>query len=313
MNAVQANILPLPEILQRLGYTPQKKRAADCLYLSPFREERMPSFHVSMSDNIWFDFEEERGGDIVDFACAYLESRGLPHVRKDGLTFLLDREALSLPLFRVDALVPAGKPALEILATSKTLTHPGLVRYLTEERKIPVELAQKYLIEVKVRNRETRSTFAALGMRNSDSGYELRNQFFRGCVGRKDVTVIRGAKFPAKNIHVFEGMMDMLSALADQEMEAFPGDVIVLHSLSCLSNALPYIEDYESYQRVFSWLDNDRAGEKATQLLQRIVEEQGHLDFCPMKSTYAPYKDVNESRVERLLLHTLLHERNNPA
>lgn len=309
MNAVHANILPLPEILQRLGHVPQKKRGQDALYLSPFREERMPSFHVNMTDNIWFDFEEERGGDIVDFACAYLESRGLPHRRKEGLIFLLDRNAPALPLFRVDALVPAGTPALEILSTSKALTHPGLIRYLTEERKIPVELARKYLIEVKVRNRETRNTFAALGMRNSDSGYELRNQFFRGCVGQKDVTVIRGAKFPAKSVHLFEGMMDMLSSLADQEMEAFPGDVIVLHSLSCLSNALPYIEDYESYQQVFSWLDNDRAGETATQILQRIAEAQGHLDFCPMKSTYAPYKDVNESRVERLLLHTLSHER----
>lgn len=309
MNAAQANAISLPEILSKLGYPPQKERGRDLLYFSPFREERTPSFHVNAVDNIWYDFGAELGGDVVDFASAYLESRGLDHSVSEALRFLGENfpageQALSLPRHAFNEKAQAGAPTLEIVDVHP-LRHVLLLRYLLNDRRIPLDLARKYLVEIKVRNRNTGKTFSAVGMKNADKGYELRNAFFKGCLGHKDVTVIRGAEYPPREVHVFEGFMDLLSALADQEIETFAGDVIVLHSLACLSKALPYIEHYENYKRLFSWLDNDRAGEKASRFLQRITEQQHHLDFCAMNKTYAPHKDVNEARVMRLGLPLL--------
>jgi len=304
MNAAQANAISLPEIMKKLGYLPQKDRGWDSLFFSPFRDERTPSFHVNVADNIWYDFGEERGGDVVDFACAYLESRNLGHSVSEALSFLGNFDALSLPQ-RVFSVKSEGEePALNVENVHSVRNLP-LLRYLVHDRMIPLELVRKYLVEVEVHNRNTGKTFSLIGMKNADKGYELRSAFFKGCIGHKDVTVIRGAGYPPPEVHVFEGFMDMLSALADQEIDAFPGDMIVLHSLACLSKALPYVENYESYKRLYAWLDNDRAGEKGTQFLQRVAERQKHLEFCAMNNTYAPHKDVNEARVMRLGLPLL--------
>ncbi len=299
MNATQANALSLSDILRRLGYQPQKGRSRDRFYLSPFRHETMPSFHVNATDNLWYDFGASRGGDVVDFACAYLESRNLNSCVSEALRFLGDLRPFVLPRHVPCTKTGEGGPALEIVKVYP-LRHWSLLDYLAVERKIPLDLARKYLLEVEALNRNTGKTLHAIGMRNADEGFELRNEFFKGVVGRKDVTVIRGTVSPAPNVHVFEGFMDMLSALADQEVEVFPGDTIILHSLACLSQALAYIENYESYKCLFSWLDNDPAGEKASRFLQRVAQRQRHLDFCAMNATYAPFKDVNECRVRRL-------------
>jgi len=314
MNAAQANALSLPAILAKLGYQPQKQRRRDHLYLSPLRQERTPSFHVNIADNIWYDFGEGRGGDVVDFACAWLESRSLGHSVQEALRFLQDMYGFAVPqeVFKARASAkraPEAKtdddcPALSII-TTHSLRHPSLLRYLTDDRMIPLDLARKYLVEVEVHNRNTGKTFHAIAMKNADGGYELRTREFQVTAGHKDVTVLRGSTLPAAEVHVFEGFMDLLSALADQELDAFPGDMIVLHSLACLSKALPYIENYEHYTRLFSWLDNDQAGEKATQFLQRVAGRQAHLDFCAMNRTYTPFKDVNECRMVRLKLPLL--------
>lgn len=75
MNAVQANAISISEILNRLGYAPQKPRGRDCLFFSPLHGERTPGFYIDLVENVWFDFGEERGGDVVDFAQTFLESR----------------------------------------------------------------------------------------------------------------------------------------------------------------------------------------------------------------------------------------------
>lgn len=298
MNAAQANAIPLPEILSKLGCQPQKNRGSDQLYFSLLREERTPSFHVNVPGNVWFDFGEGRGGTVVDFACAWLESRSLKHEVRDALRFLSDMQ-IYVQFPRVFSLKPQDEePALQVVDVGP-LRHSALLRYLSDGRRIPLDLARVYLSEVKVHNRKTGKSFHALGMKNDNGGFELRNAFFKGCAGHKDVTVLRGTGVPAPDVHVFEGTMDLLSALADQEIESFRGDMIVLHSLASLSKALPYIEHYEDYGQLYTWLDNDPAGEKATHFLRQIAGQQKNLGFCAMNETYAPCKDVNEWRCKR--------------
>lgn len=304
MNAVQANAISMPEILRSLGYTPQKPRGRDCLFFSPLHRERTPGFHVDLAENVWFDFGLERGGDVVDFAQTFLKSRLHEHTAVDALHFLAGLSTgASAPLsdsFR-DAVTPSPLEIVQI----RDLQCIALRRYLTDTRKIPLDLARKYLVEVEVRNRATGKSAYLLGMKNADGGYALRSAFAKSHIGEMDVTVIRGTRFPAKEVHAFEDALDMLSALADQGLDAFSGDTIVLHALSCLPLAMLYIEGYEFYDRLFLWLDNDRAGEKATDIFRRVARREAHLDVCEMNRTYSPFKDVNQYRIHRLEGHSL--------
>jgi len=43
MNAKQAKLIPLPEILERLGHQPVKEIRGELWYYTPFRAEKEPS------------------------------------------------------------------------------------------------------------------------------------------------------------------------------------------------------------------------------------------------------------------------------
>ena len=67
----EARQICLVEYLASLGHQPKKIRNQDYWYCSPFREEKTASFKVNRQRNIWFDFGEGKGGDIIDFGIQY--------------------------------------------------------------------------------------------------------------------------------------------------------------------------------------------------------------------------------------------------
>jgi len=298
MNAEQANGIDLSKILEKLGFHPAKAKGYDLWYHSPFRKENTPSFHVHVVKNVWYDFAEEEGGTVIDFVCAYLKHHSEDHTVKDALRWLKNMQPDGFaPVYAHDE--PVAEDAALSLVEICDLQSYFYVDYLNE-RGIPLTLARKYLKEVYVRNSNTGKTFSVLGFRNEGGGYELRHKFFKGCIAPKDITFIRGKKILPDDIHVFEGMMDFLSALAYQKANRLDGDAIILNSTSCLSKAFPYIKDY-SYKTLYSWLDNDTAGEKAALTLKTvaIVEE---MNFQPMNDLYAGHKDVNEWHMNKIEL-----------
>src|SRR5450759_3460254 len=72
-NCIEANRIDLVDFLSNLGYHPQKKLNHDYWYLSPLRNERTPSFKVNRKLNVWFDFGEGKGGNLVDFGVQYFK------------------------------------------------------------------------------------------------------------------------------------------------------------------------------------------------------------------------------------------------
>jgi len=75
------------------------------------------------------------------------------------------------------------------------------------------------------------------------------------------------------------------------------GDSIILNSVGLLKQAEPYIRGY-GYRTLYSWMDNDPAGEKTTRLLDEFVKAEEGLVHVPMNKIYAPFKDVNEWHVQ---------------
>ena len=67
----QAKQIDLVEYLAAIGYHPQKVRNNDYWYLSPFRDERTPSFKINRHLNVWYDHGTGQGGNLVDFGIMY--------------------------------------------------------------------------------------------------------------------------------------------------------------------------------------------------------------------------------------------------
>ena len=298
MNIEQANAIPLSEILSKLNLIPVRHSGAELWYFSPFRPERTASFHVNSLKNVWYDFGEGRGGKAIDFVCAWLGRTGEDKTPADALRWL--RNMMLQPAH----LILFPKKKCEEVQSALTVTkvaplqRTNLLAYL-RLRGIPEALAAEHLKEVFLTNSLTGKQFYAIGMRNEENGYELRNMFFKGTLAPKHITFIRGTKTSCEEINVFEGWTDFLSALVHQKNNRFEGDTIILNSLSCISKALPYIE-VSSYTKLRTWLDNDPAGETATRVFNRFAAVQGNIEFEPMNRLYAPHKDVNAWHIQKL-------------
>jgi hypothetical protein len=292
MNTQQANAIPMSEIMESIGHLPVKNsNNLDLWYYSPFRKEKTPSFHVNAVKNVWYDFGDGIGGTVVDFICTYLAHTGEDSTVRDALRWLKNMTLAPSPLIDTpeeEKHAPDNPPLLMVSVSD--LHQPALLYYL-RERGIPLNLARTYLKEALLYNGRTRKQFSTLCLQNEDDGYELRSRFFKGCIGPKSISFVRGSKTSQGDIHVFEGFMDFLSALTYQQENRFEDDAIILNSVHCLPLALTYIKTCP-YNHIRAWLDNDPAGEKATHTLRAFAEKEC-LAFKNMNRVYAPHKDVN--------------------
>lgn len=300
MDIAHANTIPIAEILTKLGRQPQNANNHKYRYLSPLRSEKTASFHLNTKTNRWHDFGEGIGGDTVNFVRAYLKATKEEYTTADALRWIRN---MAGGAYQIAPIIPEAnlkdEPSL-VLKTRKPIHHQGLIQYLAK-RCIPLELARKHLSEVRVCNQNTRKSFFALGFPNEEGGFELRNPFFKGSLGCKAISFIRGTEPKPNGIHLFEGFMDYLSAIAQLQGKGFRNDTIVLNSVACLRQAIPYIQNY-GYHFAYTWMDHDTTGVKATAALSDFIKTQDDLTHTPMNKIYAPHKDVNAWHMHQLNL-----------
>lgn len=284
MNIQEAKQIKIADYLQSLGHRPVKQQGANLWYKSPLRNESEASFKVNTAINSWFDFGMGRGGNIIDLAAHLYAS--------DCLPYLLDKIEKQAPHVR-PANIPfsqqATEPTFEGLEVME-LYHPALLRYLNE-RKINPHIARKVCVELHFSNNGKR--YFAIGFKNKSGGYEIRNQFFKGCISPKDITYIRQQGEPRSTCYVFEGMMDYLSFLTIrvQKFPTYPSleaqDYVILNSTTNVDKAIDILYDYE---RISCLLDNDDAGRKATAAIENAigyrVRDASYL--------YSEYNDLND-------------------
>ena len=284
MNIQEAKQIKIADYLQSLGHRPVKQQGANLWYKSLLRNESEVSFKVNTAINSWFDFGMGRGGNIIDLAAHLYASANLP--------YLLDKIEKQAPYVHpTDSSFTqqATKPSFEGLEVMK-LYHPALLRYLNE-RKINPHIARKECVELYFSNNGKR--YFAIGFKNKSGGYEIRNQFFKGCISPKDITHIRQQGEARSTCYVFEGMMDYLSFLMIrvQKFPTYPSleaqDYVILNSTSNVAKAIYALHDYE---RISCLLDNDDAGRKATVAIENAlgyrVRDASYL--------YSEYNDLND-------------------
>ena len=285
MTTQEAKKIRIADYLQSLGYSPVKRQGKSLWYKSPFREETEASFKVNTELNHWYEFGTGKGGNIIALAQELY--------RSDNVPYLLERIERQTPHIRpVDYSIrerQTDKPSFQRLEV-KELTHPALLRYL-QERGINTVLAKVECKELHFSHNG--KPYFAIGFPNVAGGYEVRNQFFKGCIAPKDISHIRQQGEPREKCLVFEGMIDYLSFLT-LRMRNCPTkpnldgqDCIILNSVSNVSKVIDVLHGYE---RIHCLLDNDEAGRKATMAIERAYSYRVR-DFS---GNYNGYKDLND-------------------
>jgi DNA primase len=276
--------LSLVDLLANLGFYPVRPTGRELFFLSMLRDsDTKPSFTVNPELNVWYDHGLGKGGNIIDFGLAFWkgltfrevllklqEVSGAPAVdiAKDYVR-PRRRHAVKLPHYHIEEIKELGNNA-------------ALTDYLKERGVWAVAEGRLKEIYYYVEDeKKLRKYFFAAGWQNEQGAWEVRNRYFKGCLGHKDVTLIPGN---AEKIVIFEGYFNYLSWTAFN-----PGAtdaVLVLNSLSLLQAAIKLSRDYPVIDLFF---DRDKAGHQAS------------IEFCKASPSatdqsvvYDGFNDYNE-------------------
>ncbi len=299
MNIEKAKGIPIARILDKLSLKPVKSNEKESWYLSPFRVEKTPSFHVHNHKNLWFDFGEATGGDTIKLVQALLQQQGNDNSVSTALKWLDSAIDGNIEYLPPVALEQEEQPSILTLKSVVSIKNIALKQYL-QKRGIPFTVADKVLKEIRFTNEKSGKTIFALGLLNEEEGYELRNSFFKGCIGQKSISFIRGTQPKPSGINILEGMFDYLSIITQRNGKLLTNDTIILNSLNCIKQIAPYIKDY-GYQFGYTWLDNDQAGKISVPKIIELFKAE-NIAHCPMNRLYQPYKDVNAAHMAKLEL-----------
>lgn len=314
MNSTQAKKIPLVKILEQLGHSPEREVRGDIWYHSPFRKESEASFKIDTRQNVWFDYGEGEGGNVLDLISYLHNGRKceasdvssalgklveLTGEYKAGNDYqmpdLLARSASIGSLQR-------GESTLEIVKVQE-LQNKALTGYL-KERGISERIARPHVKEIYYKRGG--KNYFALAFPNNSEGYELRNEYFKGVHGTKDISVVGRKEFAnekkieggGRAVTVFEGFMDFLSALVHYG-KPITTPVIVLNSVAMKDRAVKAIRDMQ-VSKVYLYTQRDERGIEARNY---IAEELKGIDVLDKSDLYEGYEDFNEFLIGSNLRH----------
>lgn len=273
------NLHQLKKIVRISDYLGTEEKEKDFFIQSPFRAEKTPSFKINPVLNTWYDFGLGKGGTILDLIMQ-LENKDTKEAVKKlrelaGDTTSSNNSFFSFPQHNLNTTQKI------IDYEIKPLNNQALINYL-KSRKIDYRASQDYLQEIYYSIKG--KNYFGLAFKNNSEGYEIRNKYFKGAVGTKDITTI--AREKKKNeVVVFEGFMDFLSYLTIKP-NTTGKDFIILNSVALVDKSIEVIKKYNDISLA---LDNDKAGDIAT---KKIIE---HIPTAKdVRGYYKNYKDLNE-------------------
>jgi len=287
--------IPLAAFLSRLGHEPAARKGTRLWYKSPLRQEQTPSFKVDTAINCWYDFGLGRGGNIIDLAAELYQST--------DLCYLMRCIGNSYPVPSVQTVASSypqrlSAPSMERIKVVP-LQHRALVAYL-QERGIPAQIAKANCKEAHYS--VNGKSYFAVAFENVSGGWELRNRYFKGCRGRKDISYLPWARDgPSAECAVFEGFIDYLSALTLGIING--ADTIILNSVVNVNKAVPFLR---GYKKINCYLDNDTAGRTALAELT-VIYGSAVIDRSTL---YSEFNDLNDFLVNQSFTQNTLPNEN---
>jgi Toprim-like len=282
----------LVDLLTRLGYNAQRRSGKERMYLSMLRDsDTKPSFTVNDDLNVWYDHGAGKGGNIIDFALAYWPGLEFADVldkiritcqqeiiplKADAERTSRRRHAVKIPHFKVEEVKELGN-------------NPAITAYL--QSRCVWNAAQGKLKEVYYYvkdEKQVRKSFFAAGWQNEFGSWEVRNKYFKSCIGQKGITFYAGD--PGR-LAVFEGYLDYLSWTMNMPDDG--SSVLVLNSLSLLELA---IWKANSFPEVGLFFDRDKAGQGASLIFKAACPQAIDRSVC-----YEGFKDYNDKITSEIL------------
>lgn len=279
MTIDSAKLIHIGHFLSLLGYHPVKQGIKDEWYISPLRDEKTASFHVYRDGRRWHDFGNGCGGDIIDLAKHMLNAMSTREAlaRIEEITgnewknMLMPRKVKNIANEYQQATIAIN--SVGDLSTT-------LLRY-SRSRGIHDAVIKKFCHQVNF-TAKGKDIFA-IGFKNDLAGWEVRNSFYKGVIGKKAITSM--VDIDDKPIAVFEGFFDYLSSFELGWMDIYDHNAIVLNSTSLVESAIPFLLS----RQVILSLDNDKAGRDAA---KKISAKCDIIDDWSQR--YSNYNDVNE-------------------
>lgn len=271
----EAKAIDMINYLSTLGFEPFKIRNNDYWYLSPLRDEKEASFKINRRLNRWYDHGIGKGGNLIDFGILYFNC-----TIGELLQNLSGNFSFQQPKIQQADYTNVQEQKIKILKET-TLSSPSLLRYL-EHRRIPIEIAQHYCVEV--RYALNKNNYFGIGFKNDLGGFEIRTPYFKTSSSPKGITTFSN---DTNQVIVFEGFIDFLSFKAmNKNLPENSQDFVILNSISFFERARPFIENHESIRLYF---DRDETGQNYTcraLSLSTKYRDESHL--------YQNYKDLND-------------------
>lgn len=279
MTIAEAKELDMVDYLSRMGFSTDKPpRDHNHWYLSPLHDEKTASFKVNRKMNRWYDFALGTGGNLIDFGILYHKCSVSDFLKT------LDGPAQKIAQHKTIKDLSAEKEEegkIKVLSVKPIISLP-LIKYL-RQRRIPVNIADQYLKEVNYELKDKK--YYALGFKNDEGGYELRNQYVKAASSPKSSTFIDNG---ATNLAVFEGFFNFLSyRTIHQRLNTPDSNFLILNSTSFFEKNLPRMQAHSS---VKLFLDNDSTGQKFTDIAKKMDCQK----FSDERKLYQHYKDLNE-------------------
>ena len=270
MNCSEAKNISIKAVLESFSFFPSKENSRTAFYFALDRVEKTPSLSVDFSKNTAFDFGTGKKYDailIVQTMKRCSVSDALKYLEQFNFSF--QKQNLKLEN------LPKGYELIDV----KEIQHPALLDYLKSRN---VEDQKKWVEEIHYRMND--KNYFGIGFKNDSGGYEIRNAYSKICLDKKDITSIKN---DSKDVRIFEGFFDFLSfKKVENYLEKETSDYIILNSVSMIHKATDMLKMYPAIKL---YLDNDRTGDEATQILNRKFAE---VEDC--RILYRNYKDLNE-------------------
>jgi len=284
MNSQQAKRIPLSGILERLGHQPDHEVRGELWYHSPFRREAEASFKINQERNIWYDFGEGEGGNVLDFVMKYHNLASIP----EALDQLANLEGKG----KIESILPPtvtdNTPSSQIeVRKIQPLENTVLIAYL-KERGITAATARPHVKEIYYARKGKQ--YFALAFPNEKGGYELRNPYYKGTHGSKSISLVKKRDMEdSEAVTVFEGFMDFLSAL-QYYGKSITTPVIVMNSAMMRERTVEVIRELEA-SKVYLYTQHDEQGIAARDY---IMQELRQLETVDNSTLYAGYEDFND-------------------
>lgn len=283
MNAKQANQISIRNYLNSIGINPVSSNKSSSLYLAPYRQEKHPSLKVSHKENLWIDYgNDNKGGTLIDLVLMinphYNVSDAIQAIEKSATSFFSFHQPTTLWNTEPDHKQQNAIGQIDINKIREVGHNTAITNYI-KSRGIQLETAKLYCSEIYFTVNGQK--YFGIGNQN-DSGWSIRNKYWKGCTAQG----YSHHAFGWQELHVFEGIFDLLSYVEMNHNHGSKPDFLVLNSLTNLKKARPILEEYEM---INLYLDHDEAGRNATQhIMHQYPGTRDGSDF------YTSFKDLNE-------------------